>query len=67
MSEKRPVDFLFPGRQESIAEGKCQMVNVDGKCHGDGTATKFRDEASKREFKISGMCQACQDNFYGTE
>tara|TARA_R100000008_G_scaffold40816_2_gene23459 strand:- start:2515 stop:2727 length:213 start_codon:yes stop_codon:yes gene_type:complete len=30
-----------------------------------GTATTFRDELSRKEFSISGMCQACQDAIYG--
>lgn len=25
------------------------------------SADNFRDEISRREYKISGMCQACQD------
>ena len=25
----------------------------------------FRDEDSAREYKISGMCQACQDSIFG--
>jgi hypothetical protein len=37
--------------------GKCGMA----KCKGDGTATKFTDEMSQREYRISGLCQACQD------
>lgn len=27
---------------------------------------KFRDEISERESKISGMCQQCQDEIFGT-
>ena len=25
----------------------------------------FRDELSKREFRISGLCQVCQDSMFG--
>jgi hypothetical protein len=25
----------------------------------------FRDEVSRREFKISGLCQECQDSIFG--
>ena len=25
----------------------------------------FKDELSKREYKISGMCQTCQDKIFG--
>lgn len=28
-------------------------------------ATEFTDELSKKEFSISGMCQDCQDGFFG--
>jgi len=27
-------------------------------------ATEFKDEVSKNEFAISGLCQQCQDNFW---
>jgi hypothetical protein len=27
----------------------------------------FRDELSLKEFKISGMCQKCQDSFFDPE
>jgi hypothetical protein len=26
----------------------------------------FKDEISRREFLISGMCQKCQDDFFGS-
>ena len=25
----------------------------------------FKDDLSKKEFKISGICQKCQDEFFG--
>lgn len=28
-------------------------------------ATQFKDVLSKKEFTISGMCQACQDSVFG--
>ncbi len=30
-------------------------------------ANKFRDPISRKEFGISGFCQVCQDNTFGTE
>lgn len=27
----------------------------------------FRDELSAREYRISGMCQACQDSVFGVD
>lgn len=28
-------------------------------------ATEFKDELSRREFSISGICQSCQDSMFG--
>ena len=28
-------------------------------------ATEFKDELSKKEFSISGLCQICQDEVFG--
>lgn len=30
-------------------------------------AIEFKDELSKKEFTISGMCQACQDSVFDSE
>lgn len=40
------------------AEGKCPFCKKDMK---DAT---FRDELSRKEFGMSGLCQECQDGFY---
>jgi len=44
---------------ESVEAGKCPT------CQQPIDATTFRDELSLREFKISGMCQKCQDSIFG--
>ena len=31
----------------------------------DGSATEFKDNLSRREYRISGMCQTCQDSIFG--
>ena len=43
-------------RSKALKVKKCVLCGND--------AVKFTDELSKREFKISGMCQVCQDNFF---
>lgn len=45
-------------RREQITNNKCMT------CGGD--AHTFRNDLSRREFSISGMCQACQDSVFGT-
>lgn len=34
-------------------------------CKAPVDQASFRDEVSKREYKISGLCQACQDEVFG--
>lgn len=34
-------------------------------CGCDTTNMKFRDKLSEKEFKISGLCQKCQDKTFG--
>mgnify|MGYP001160761563 FL=1 len=29
-----------------------------------GSAVEFRDEPSRKEYSLSGMCQVCQDSFF---
>ena len=54
---KDAIESLFPGTKNAIANDACPV------CHAP--ITKFRDELSKKEFGISGMCQACQDKVFG--
>lgn len=51
--------MMFPVEEERKAEGKCPFCgkNID-------VENEFRDEISKKEFGISGMCQSCQDDFF---
>ena len=41
----------------SLEEEKCVICSKP--------ADKFRDEVSKKEYTISGMCQKCQDDLFG--
>ena len=45
------------GRKEAHQRGMCC------KCGGD--AKKFKDIPSIREYKITGWCQTCQDDYFG--
>jgi len=54
------IDSITPnplGRRESIKSDVCAVCLKEAK--------NFKDELSKREFTISGMCQECQDKFFG--
>ena len=64
MSEKNPViqellEKLFPEQTRRIQESKCPFCGkkIDSE-------NEFRDDISMNEFKISGLCQSCQDDFF---
>ena len=45
-------------RRQAIHEGFCMMCK--------GPAIEFKDDLSRREFAISGLCQKCQDSIFET-
>lgn len=49
----------FSGQVKLLEEGKCPF------CSKVINQADFRDTLSKREFEISGLCQVCQDDFFG--
>lgn len=51
------VESVFPGTMEKIEKKICPTCNKP--------VGEFRDELSKKEYKISGMCQVCQDSVFG--
>jgi hypothetical protein len=52
-------DFLNVNRVETIKDDKCVSCN--------NIAMLFRDDISKKEYTISGLCQDCQDSVFGVE
>lgn len=46
-------------RSDCIAEDLCVICG--------GAAAEFRNEISRREYGISGMCQHCQDKTFNEE
>ena len=54
----RPVDAIFPERRAALSKDRC----VFDPRH---EAIAFRDDLSRKDYTITGMCQDCQDDFYG--
>lgn len=51
-----------PGLNKEVArveKGACPI------CAKPIVDTDFKDELSRKEFRISGMCQKCQDQVFG--
>ena len=58
---KEEVAQTLFGRSRTIAMSNNQCV-VCGEFN-----LEFRDELSRKEYGISGMCQCCQDSVFNTE
>jgi hypothetical protein len=57
--QNSPVGALDPAAPLLSLRGFCPTC-------GDGV-TELRDELSFREYRISGMCQSCQDSVFGVD
>lgn len=49
----------FNDEMNKVKQGKCPH------CDKPVIIQDFRNEISRREFKISGLCQKCQDEIFG--
>ena len=58
---KEETAFRLFGRSRSLA------IAGNGCVKCGESATDFRDEISRKEFGISGFCQSCQDDIFGTD
>jgi hypothetical protein len=66
-SDQRPADPIIErvlgfSRSRFIASGRCVPPPIG--C-GAMNVGEFRDLKSLQEYRISGMCQVCQDKFFG--
>jgi hypothetical protein len=66
-SEKSPAltNFLEEGfgRTTAIQGNKCVPAPIG--CGNEVKVDDFHDEISLREYRISGLCQTCQDEIFG--
>lgn len=54
----KPVFTVFPEKAERAKEGKCTM------CGKEIKEADFKDNLSKKEYSLSGLCQSCQDDTF---
>jgi hypothetical protein len=59
VNEKIMQEAGFGKQVEAVKEGKCPF------CNKIVNASMFRDKLSYKEFRISGLCQICQDKTFG--
>lgn len=52
------ANILFPENRDALENSKCPV------CGGVVNIKDFQDYLSIKEFKISGLCQDCQDKTF---
>ncbi len=58
---KEIMKAIFPEKMKLIDQGRCPD------CKDRILADSFKNELSKKEFQISGLCQKCQDEIFVEE
>ena len=59
MNKELMIALGFEKEVRMVENGRCPF------CGEQVDVSEFRDELSLREFYISGLCQRCQDEFFG--
>ena len=52
----KPIFAMMPELADRVINGCCTYCAK--------ALTEFRDEISKKEYSVSGMCQPCQDEIF---
>jgi len=55
----KPVDLLFTVESKLREQKLCPFCKKD--------IGEFRNDLSRKEYKISGLCQKCQDSVFGVD
>jgi len=59
MNEEIMRQMGFQEQVERVKQGRCPF------CNNEVNVNEFKNEISLKEYNISGMCQKCQDDFFG--
>jgi hypothetical protein len=66
MSKSPEMEAALDGMAIAIFGRSRTIALANGFCVTcGGPAKEFADEAGKKEYSISGMCQVCQDRAFG--
>ena len=65
MNLRNEVKEMLRVRDESLRTKTCSPKPYG--CGQPINDADFRDDLSRREAKISGLCQKCQDEFFGRD
>lgn len=54
------IEMMIAQKKKAVETGICP------RCGKDASKDAYSDEVSLRESKISGLCQTCQDDVFGS-
>ena len=60
MNKQIMCDLGFKNQVELVEQKKCPFCHTQLK----GVREEFKNEISFKEYKISGLCQKCQDEMF---
>ena len=71
MATPSPKDPHMVGMLDALSKAvfgrtRTEAITADLCVQCGQPATRFRSALDKREFSISGLCQGCQDQVFGT-
>lgn len=59
------VNFLEEVSQEIFGRGRIEAIQENICVDCGEPATEFKDQLSRKEYTISGLCQSCQGKIWG--
>ena len=59
MSKSISISISFDDWEDAVTDGRCPA------CGNSVRIKSLRDTLSRKEYKISGLCQKCQDEVFG--
>jgi len=63
---EQSIKEIFGHDRRELIQNDCCVPPPIG-CGREGIAEEFRNEISRREYTISGLCQKCQDSIFGED
>lgn len=68
MAKSREMEHYLDSVSVALFGHKRSTAIADKRCAACGQFVySFRDELSRKEYGISGMCQNCQDSVFGVD
>ncbi len=65
MIKRDPRLQAFVDKITGVSQAECEAAEICPTCRKP--IGEFRNDLSRKEYEISGMCQSCQDSVFGKD